>query len=218
MTTPTELPLFPLHTVLFPGGVLPLQIFEVRYLDLMQRCERSGEPFGVICLRSGEEVRRAPTPGEEPPVGETFAEVGTLATLSEVTRPQAGLMMVHANGGRRFALHQARQLPHGLWVGEVSLLPEEERTPLPDELAELAPRLQHVWASLNPETLPADTDPRWQEAGWLGNRWAEYLPVPAADRQRLMALDNPLWRLELVSEWLDRLTQADDQATLPPAS
>jgi Lon protease-like protein len=215
----TELPLFPLHTVLYPGGLLPLQIFEVRYLDLMQRCERTGEPFGVVCLRSGAEVRRAPTPGQDDaPPAETLAEVGTLATLREVSRPQAGLMLVQVLGGQRFTLQSARLLPHGLWMGQVSPLPDDAPSHVPDELLSLAPRLQQVWANLNPETLPPATDLRWQDAGWLANRWAECLPLPTAERQRLMVLDNPMWRLELVAEWLDRLMRADGQAGLPPAS
>lgn len=85
----TALPLFPLHTVLFPGGLLPLQIFEVRYLDLMKRCEKTGEPFGVVSLQSGHEVRRAPRPGEAEGAGssaETLAHIGTLAMLDRLER------------------------------------------------------------------------------------------------------------------------------------
>lgn len=205
----TALPLFPLHTVLFPGGLLPLQIFEVRYLDLMKRCEQSGEPFGVVCLQSGHEVRRAPRPGEGSSA-ETLAHVGTLATLERIEHPQPGLMLVQARGTQRFTLDSAQVLPHGLWTGAIQLLPDDAPATVPAELASLSQRLQDALTAMaahqGAQHLPAPQgDLRWQDAGWLSNRWAESLPLPAAERQRLMSLDNPLWRLELVAEWLDRL-------------
>jgi Lon protease-like protein len=211
------LPLFPLGTVLFPGGWLPLQIFEVRYLDLMKRCERSGEPFGVVSLQSGQEVRRAPDAHGAPPA-ETFAPVGTLARLVHVAHPQAGLMFVVAQGAQRFTLKGAHQLPHGLWVGEVSLMADDAPAPLPDELAELGSRLRHVLPEMVQDdglpALPEADDPCWHDAGWVANRWAERLPLRTPERQRLMSLDNPVWRLELVAEWLDSLarTHAEGQA------
>jgi Lon protease-like protein len=216
----TALPLFPLHTVLFPGGDLPLQIFEVRYLDLMKRCEQSGEPFGVVCLQSGHEVRRAPHVGEPDAPTETFSAVGTLATLEQVEHPQAGLMFVLARGGQRFRLEQAKALPHGLWTGAVQLLPDDAMVPVPAELASLASRLQGALKAMaeaddNVDPPPPLSDTRWQDAGWLSNRWAERLPLPAQERQRLMSLDNPVWRLELVAEWLDRLErQGQGQAQI----
>lgn len=214
-----ELPLFPLGTVLFPGGWLPLQIFEVRYLDLMKRCERSGEPFGVVCLQSGQEVRRAPGAGGTQPEAETLAPVGTLAKLVHVAHPQAGLMFVVAQGTQRFSLKAARQLPHGLWVGDVALLGDDAAAPLPDELAELGSRLRHVLPGMIEDdglpALPEADDPCWHDAGWVANRWAERLPLAAAERQRLMSLDNPVWRLELVAEWLDRLARAHAAGQAP---
>ncbi|MBH2016648.1 MAG: LON peptidase substrate-binding domain-containing protein [Burkholderiales bacterium] len=213
------LPLFPLSTVLFPGGLLPLQVFEVRYLDLMNRCEQSGEPFGVIGLRSGDEVRRAPRPGEAQAPGESLLDVGTAAQIERLTRPQAGLMGVLARGTRRFRLHRSHALPHGLWMGEVEWLPDDLPAPCPDELRPLSQRLLRLREELATEVagqgdtpvevdLPAAGDPRWQDAGWVANRWAERLPLPLAERQRLMTLDNPVWRLELVGEWLERLHRA----------
>ncbi|CAH0351666.1 LON peptidase substrate-binding domain-containing protein [Aquabacterium sp. CECT 9606] len=211
----TALPLFPLHTVLFPGGLLPLQIFEVRYLDLMKRCEQSGAPFGVVCLQSGHEVRRAPRPGEAEGASsgtETLAHIGTLARLEHIEHPQPGLMLVQARGTQRFKLDSTHLLPHGLWTGAIQLLPDDAPTAVPAELAVLSQRLQDAFTAMaareGEQTLPAPPgDPRWQDAGWLSNRWAECLPLPVAERQRLMSLDNPLWRLEMVAEWLDRLSQ-----------
>lgn len=209
------LPLFPLSTVLFPGGLLPLQVFEVRYLDLVRRCEASGEPFGIIALQSGDEVRRAPSPGQQQAPEEALFGVGTEARLEQVLRPQAGLMMVLARGVRRFRLHRSHVLPHGLRMGEIEWLADDLPTPCPVELMPLSTRLLSLREELAAELdgqgevdLPPAGDPRWQDAGWLANRWAERLPLPVPERQRLMSLDNPVWRLELVSEWLDRLQRA----------
>jgi len=207
------LPLFPLNTVLFPGGWLPLQIFEVRYLDLMKRCERSGEPFGVVCLESGNEMRRAPDAGGAPSA-ESFAPVGTLAQLVSVSHPQPGLMFVVAQGLQRFALTKARQLPHGLWVGDARLLADDVPAAVPVDLADLAhlgERLREVLPAIVEEEglpeVPAADAGCWEDAGWVANRWAERLPLSAPERQRLMSLDNPVWRLELVAEWLERLAR-----------
>ncbi len=206
----TDLPLFPLNTVLFPGGWLPLQIFEVRYLDLMKRCERSGEPFGVVSLQSGHEVRRAPD-ARGAPTAETFAPVGTLAQLVQVSQPQPGLLIVVAQGTQRFALGPTRQLPHGLWVGDVRMLDDDAPAAVPPELQSLAERLRTVLpAIVDEEGLPAlpEADAAcWHDAGWVANRWAERLPLGALERQRLMSLDNPVWRLELVAEWLEQLAR-----------
>ncbi len=206
----TDLPLFPLNTVLFPGGWLPLQIFEVRYLDLMKRCERSGEPFGVVSLQSGHEVRRAPD-ARGAPTAETFAPVGTLAQLVQVSQPQPGLLIVVAQGTQRFALGPTRQLPHGLWVGDVRMLDDDAPAAVPPELQSLAERLRLVLpAIVDEEGLPAlpEADAAcWHDAGWVANRWAERLPLGALERQRLMSLDNPVWRLELVAEWLEQLAR-----------
>lgn len=214
---PTTLSLFPLHTVLFPGGLLSLQIFEVRYLDLVKRCEQSGEPFGIVSLQSGHEVRRAPRPGE----AEALAPIGTLATLERIEHPQPGLMLIQARGTHRFKLLSTELLPHGLWTGTIQPLPDDVSAAVPPELTSLSQRLQDAltaMATQNPEgtpPLPAPAnDPRWQDAGWLANRWAECLPLPAAERQRLMSLDNPLWRLELVAEWLDRLERLSQRPSL----
>lgn len=210
---PTLLPLFPLHTVLFPGGELPLQIFEVRYLNLIKRCAQSGEPFGIVCLQSGHEVRRAPQVGQldNNRPEETFAQVGTLASLTQIRHPQPGLLLITVRGGQRFHIDRTEMLPHGLWMGHVSWLPDDLPSPLPIEHARLPNRLRAVMQAMADDglapgpTLPSLQDTCWQEAGWLANRWAERLPLPAVERQRLMSLDNPAWRLDLVAEWLDKL-------------
>ncbi len=211
----TTLPLFPLQTVLFPGGVLPLRIFEVRYLDLIGRCHKEGAPFGVVSLSQGQEVRR-PAPGE----GAAFAPealhaVGTLAHITQFERPQPGLMLIRCRGGRRFRLRSSEQFKHGLWVGQVEWLPDDAPVAVPPDLAHvrtgLARLLQHMQAQGgNPADLPIQPPYLWDDCGWLANRWCELLPVSPRLKQQYLALDNPLLRLELVADLLAQLQIGGD--------
>jgi uncharacterized protein len=209
-----SLPLFPLQSVLFPGGVLPLRIFEVRYLDLIRRCHKEGAPFGVVCMTLGSEVRQPPrdlAPDKaqdfEP---EAFHTVGTLAHIVELEQVQPGLMLVRCTGGRRFRLSKSEQLKHGLWVGEASWLADESQVPVPSDLFYVQLALQrlvtHIQANLGPaDALPLLTPFRWDDSGWVANRWCELLPVSTQLKQQLMMLENPLVRLELVADVLERL-------------
>lgn len=212
--TLSQLPLFPLQTVLFPGGWMPLRIFEVRYLDMVNRCHKSGAPFGVVCLHEGSEVRRidhtAP-PGGDAFAKEIFHPVGTLAHIEQLERPQPGLLLIHCRGLQRFHITHSQQLPHGLWVGDVRLDPAESVVSVPDDLASTRDALHRLLDNLlerEPEAmneLPLQPPYQWDDCGWVANRWAELLPAPAELKQRLMALDNPLVRLELISDLLDRM-------------
>ena len=212
----TRIPLFPLQTVLFPGGRLPLRIFEVRYLDMIARCHAAGTPFGVVCLTRGGEVRvpRRPSTGDGSGgpayAPEAFHMVGTLATIDELDRPQQGLMMVRCTGTQRFKLRTSEQLRHGLWMGEIELLPQDPIVPVPDDLLPAMQALQHLVDNLSarPEglgDLPLQEPYHWNDCGWLANRWSELLPVSSDIKQRSMVLDNPLLRLELVNDMLERL-------------
>jgi hypothetical protein len=210
----TELPLFPLQSVLFPGGLLPLRIFEVRYLDMIGRAHKEGRPFGVVCLSEGSEVRRAP-PAGSPPRGDGFAHeafqpLGTLAHITDLSRPQPGLMMIRCTGGKRFRLDRSEQLRHGLWVGDATALPDDTPLAVPDDLAVAARALQGLLRQIEAQAgsaaeLPLQAPWRWDDCGWLANRWCELLPLEAAQKHRLMALDSPLLRLELVVDELKRL-------------
>ena len=207
MPTPltlNALPLFPLGTVLFPGGELPLRIFEVRYLDMITRCHRNGAPFGVVALSQGQEVRR---PGA---VAEAFHPVGTLATIESLDAPQPGLLHVVCRGGQRFRIEQAEQLRHGLWTANVSCLADDLPVPIPEDLKPTAEALRSVLQSLRerhgadaPAGLPSP-EACQDDCGGVAHRWCELLPLPLELKARLLALDNPLMRLELVGDLLDR--------------
>lgn len=201
--TLSSLPLFPLGTVLFPGGVLPLRIFEVRYLDMIGKCHKAGAPFGVVSLTQGSEVRQ---PGASK---EAFAAVGTLATISELETPQPGLMVIRAQGVHRFRITSSDQLRHGLWVADVQRLDADMVVPVPEDLKGTADALARLIQSLQQKSGAAGQMPliepfRLNDCGWVANRWCELLPLSVQLKQRLMELDNPLVRLELVSDVLAR--------------
>lgn len=200
--TLTSLPLFPLGTVLYPGGVLPLRIFEVRYLDMIGKCHKAGAPFGVVALRQGHEVR-------QPGASEAFAEVGTLATIESLAAPQPGLLLIRCAGTQRFRLTAQEQLKHGLWIGDVTRIEPDQRVAVPPDLQPVADALGRLLEGLQ---LRAEDDAGipvaqpWQldDCGWVANRWCELLPIQLELKQRLMELDNPLLRLELVGDILAR--------------
>ena len=206
MTLPltlTSLPLFPLGNVLFPGGRMPLRVFEVRYLDMVRKCARAGTPFGVVALSEGHEVRQAGAPPEQ------FHAVGTLADIAQLQYPQTGLMHLLCEGTQRFRVRERRCLPHGLWVADVELVAQDLAVEVPEDLQPAAQALAQLLQTLRtqhaddpglalPETL------HLQDCGWVANRWCELLPLPTALRQQLMELENPLLRLELVADVLER--------------
>lgn len=206
----SALPLFPLGTVLHPGGLLPLRIFEVRYLDMIGKCHKNGVPFGVVSLTQGAEVRK---PSDET-AGDGFAQeafhrVGTLATITEYSMPQAGLMMIRCTGTRRFKIASTEKLKHGLWVAEASCLPDDLPVAVPEDLQPAAAALENLISTLQERAVPADQMPmltpyQFGDCGWVANRWSELLPIPVTLKQQLMELDNPLVRLELVNDILER--------------
>jgi Lon protease-like protein len=201
--TLSSLPLFPLGTVLFPGGRLPLRIFEVRYLDMISRCHKAGAPFGVVSLTQGQEVRVA---GAGP---EAFSAVGTLALITQLEAPRPGLLAIQCTGAQRFRIQSHDQMRHGLWVADVERIEGDQSVAVPDDLRPVAKALETVLGKLALRAAtPADAavaEP-WQldDCGWVANRWCELLPLPLELKQRLMELDNPLVRLELVSDVLAR--------------
>ena len=206
----TALPLFPLGTVLYPGGFLPLQIFEVRYLDMIGKCHKNGTPFGVISLTAGTEVRRLNAePSGDAFANEAFQSMGTLATITNFATPKPGLMVVRCTGTQRFKISRSEKLKHGLWVADATLLADDLFVPIPEDLQSAADALEKLILTLQERAVPAEQMPilapyQFDDCGWVANRWCELLPIPVALKQQFMALDNPLLRLELVNDILDR--------------
>jgi Lon protease-like protein len=193
-----ELPLFPLRTVLFPGGLLPLRIFEARYVDMVGRCMREGVGFGVLRLNSG---------GEAGPAGE-LAAVGTEARIVDFSQLPEGLLGLMCRGTRRFRLLASRTQPDGLRIGDVEWLPEPPPVPLPPEHQGLVPVLQGVLAQL--DELAQHLQPRWDDAGWVVDRLAEFLPLDRASQQHLLEIDDPLERLALLAPLVDTSAATGD--------
>ena len=141
------IPLFPLASTLFPEGRLPLQIFEVRYLDMIGKCIAENSGFGVVALTEGSEVRR---PGQS----ERFVGVGTLARIREWSTPSPGLMRISCSGVERFRILQAEQHKHGLWTAEVELMDNDRAVAVPDELRNTAQALDDLLQSVLRQGLP----------------------------------------------------------------
>lgn len=201
-----SLPLFPLGTVLFPGGLLPLRIFEVRYLDMIGKCRKADAPFGVVSLTSGSEVRKAGADAE------SFAAIGTLAMIREFESPQSGLLQIECVGTQRFRVRSNELQKHGLWVAEVEAVNDDVALEIPDDLLHTSTALQRLVGTLEERRraqggavrLPIAEPYRFDDCGWVANRWCELVPMQLELRQRLMELDSPLMRLELVSDLLAR--------------
>ncbi|WP_291808778.1 LON peptidase substrate-binding domain-containing protein [Limnobacter sp.] len=194
------MPLFPLTTVLYPQGVLNLQIFEVRYLDLMKKCLRDKTPFGVISLLDGNEVRR---PDEKI----QLAKIGTLVNIEKHEFVTPTLIEISTVGSQRFKLLNASQEKNGLWIGETQPLPVDPVVEIPDYLQGSANALARLINSIDEqeiaeEQLPFRKPYKLMDCGWVANRWCELLPLDKPTKLQLLALDNPLLRLELIDDTL----------------
>jgi Lon protease-like protein len=178
-----EVPLFPLHTVLFPGGRLPLRIFEQRYMEMAKTCLKDNSPFGVCLIHQGKEVGEPAVP-----VG-----VGCLARIAEWDMPQLGVLQVTARGESRFRILGQRVQADGLLRASIELLPEGDDAPLPDAAARYAKLLERV-IEQHPALL--ERPHRLDSSAWVSARLAELLPLPVEAKQALLETENGRARLE----------------------
>ncbi len=181
-----ELPLFPLRTVLFPGGRLPLRIFEQRYLEMAKACLRDGTPFGVCLIREGGEVG-------EPALPEAL---GCTARIAEWDMPQLGVLQVVARGEQRFRICSRRVQPDGLALAGIELLPLEAEATL-DAQSDLCARVLRRIVEAAPAGL-VESPPRYESGAWVSARLAELLPLSLASRQRLLEMDEARDRIEIL--------------------
>jgi hypothetical protein len=197
------LPLFPLKTVLFPGGVLALKVFETRYMDMVRECMKNDAPFGVVLIKSGEEVG-APADPEE---------VGTLARIAHWDMPTLGGMMLRTLGGERFRILDTRVLPDNRIEARVEMLASDTDSAITDMHLACAKALKIVISDIetkgraelgddfdSPFAQPAQLD----SAGWVANRWCEILPISLKARQKLLELDDAQTRLSIVYQYLQQ--------------
>ncbi len=176
--------IFPLHTVLFPGGMLPLRIFEQRYIEMTKLCIRDNQPFGVCRIREGSEVGL-------PALPET---IGCLATITQWDMPHPGLFTLLVRGGERFRLAGTRTAANGLISGQIELLPPEQGpAEMDQDCAEVLKLLvDQVGAANFPAPLKLD-DP-----AWVAYRLAEILPMEATDKQELLELKDVAARFSVL--------------------
>lgn len=189
MTPVQELPLFPLHTVLFPGGVMPLRIFETRYLDMISACLRSDSGFGVVAIHEGQEALSQPV---------SIHPVGTLARIVDFDQTEEGLLGITLLGVQRLRVVGHHIQPDNLLVGQVQWLPDD---PVLPPLPSHEPLVRVLSDLLEQEELAAQARffiPNWQDAAWIGNRLAEILPLPLRIRQALMEMTEPQQRLDIL--------------------
>ena len=189
------LPLFPLHTVLFPGGLLPLKVFEHRYVEMTKACLRDERPFGVCLILEGHEVARGD--GSVPKI----ARVGTLARITNVDMPQLGILHVSTLGGSRFEVKHCAADGLGLLVGDVAVLEEEPAVPLAAAHAALARLVELIATRLGPDSFPAQT--RYDDATWVGYRLAELLPLALDVKQRMLETSDTNRRLADLAGFLE---------------
>ncbi|TWC36282.1 hypothetical protein FBY03_109120 [Pseudomonas sp. SJZ079] len=189
-----NLPLFTLNTVLFPGCLLDLQVFEARYLDMLGRCMKRGEGFGVVCIVEGEEVGEA---------AERFAAIGCEALIRDFQQRPNGLLGIRVEGGRRFKVRRAQVLPDQLTMAEVDWLEEGPELPLLDEHADLT-ALLHALAA-HPMVAALGMGGAVGDQAALANHLAYLLPLASEQKVQLLALDEPQARLSLLQSVLDQL-------------
>jgi uncharacterized protein len=184
-----ELPLFLLGTVLFPGGRLPLRIFENRYMEMAKACLRASTPFGVCLIREGKEVGDPAVPWD----------VGTLARIASWDMPQLGLLQIVAQGERRFRIRDRRVQPDGLARASVELLPEDEDGEVPAACGRCR-RLVERLAADSPGLIEPPL--RLESASWLSQRLAELLPLSPQTKQQLLEMTDARARLERLNSLL----------------
>jgi Lon protease-like protein len=184
------LPIFPLATVLFPGAILPLRIFEVRYMDMAKACLRDGTPFGVCLIREGSEVGAPAVP--EP--------IGCSARIAECDVEELGILKVKAEGLERFRIVSHEVNRQGLIVGEVEPLASEAPVGEGAGLAESAEFLRKVIAAIGADRFNEPFD--FDDASWVGFRLAEILPLRIDVKQKLLELTDATLRLAILHKFL----------------
>lgn len=185
-----EIPLFPLRTVLFPGGPLPLRIFESRYIDMISHCMKNDTSFGVLLIKQGTEDGPA-----------TTHDVGTLASITDWYQGSDGLLGVTAAGGERFRLLSARRQADGLNIGTVEVIPPEPDMVLPNEYASLKKILESVLDDLG--RLYESLERRYDDAVWVSYRLIEIMPIDLEEKQRFLESNDTPERLRLIDQLMN---------------
>jgi Lon protease-like protein len=172
--------------VLFPGGPLPLRIFETRYTDMVRRCMREQQPFGVVLIEEGDEAGEVAT----------TATVGCSARIVDFFKLKDGLLGISCIGDRKFRVRRVWREHDGLNVAEIDWLPEEAALPLPEDYAILRDTVRRALEDLSAQYTHVES--KLDDASWVGSRLTELLPLALGDKQGLLELDDPLERLSML--------------------
>ena len=189
-SVPFTLPLFPLNSILFPGGVLALKVFEQRYMDMAKRCLQDQSPFGVCLIKEGEEVASPVVPHR----------VGTLARIDTWDMPQLGVLNVRAIGLQRFQILEYQTEADGLLLAQALKLPVEQSAPLPPEHAPCAAILKHIMAQVGVTNFEPPFG--FDDGVWVGYRLAEILPIKSNAKQSMLEMNDTQIRLKILHQFL----------------
>ena len=210
--TLTRVALFPLSVVLFPQGVLPLRVFEARYMDMVRDCMRDETSFGVCLVSDGKGASANGAPAT--------ADVGCLARITAWDMQQLGLLQIRTVGGDRFRLLASESQPNGLMMGEIDLIEADEDQRVPDEHRPCVELLTRIIEDMSAQLaekrrtgeategspvlaqLPFEEPFQMDSSAWVSNRLCEVLPVPLKAKQKLMELTDAATRLEIVHTYL----------------
>jgi Lon protease-like protein len=187
-----DLPIFPLNTVLFPGGVLPLRVFETRYVDMTRECMKGNHPFGVCLIREGGEVGQPAVP----------EDVGTLASITDFDMTDPGVLGLKTRGGKRIRILERTVSRQGLVRARVEVLEPEEDAPVPSEFASCVRIVTLVIADQAAGTFAEPYE--FESASWVGYRLSEILPVPLKAKQKLLELEGGVARLQVLHKFLEQ--------------
>ncbi len=188
----TTLPLFPLNTVVFPGGLLPLRIFEQRYLDMVKQAIADNTPFGICGIREGTETGTPAVP---------YA-VGTRVHVTDWDMPQTGILHIDTRAQDRFVIRSTRTEPSGLLVGTVETVSSEVATAVPDDLELAVEILRHIIGEHGDAHFPSPHE--FDNAVWVGYRLSEVLPLKRSIKQNLLEMNDSVTRLRILAEFLKK--------------
>ena len=189
---PARLPLFPLNTVVFPGGQLPLRIFEQRYLGMVKQAIADNTPFGICAIREGTEAGTPAVP----------YTIGTRVRITDWDMPQTGILHIETQALERFVIRSTQTEPGGLLIGSVEAVSREDAAAVPDDLELAVEILRHIIDEYGDAHFPAPH--QLDNAVWVGYRLSEVLPLKLSVKQNLLEMNDSVTRLRILTEFLKK--------------
>jgi hypothetical protein len=197
------IPLFPLKTVLFPGGILPLKVFEARYLDMLRECMEHNSPFGVVLIKAA----------QEPGAATESEEIGCLAYISQSDMSNPDVITLRTHGGERFRILEMQVMPNQRLEARIEMIAADGDIPVSDMHVSCAKTLRLVLDDIDAKGRAEQGDAYesrfarpmlLENAAWVANRWCEILPIPLKARQKLLELNDAQSRLSIIYRYLQQ--------------